>query len=737
MNKEIFWNQFPLGTHLCREPMPNMAEMKQDMEIIRKKGFNLIKLQENWMLDEPVEGNVDFSKYHELIEYANRLDMGVYLGLTCEQAPNWLWEKHPGCAMELRDGRKVAFHAQSTLRADGKPGPCYDHSGAMADQLRFIKTLVTELGKHENIVVWNTWQEIGYWAESFAGGHVCYCPNTLGFFREWLAELYGGDIEQLNQHWNVRYASFESVEPDRCEQVVCIPQQFYFHYFMDNVQIPRILRARYEAIKAADPLKRPVFAHKGAMAISSGADWTYARCQDFFGVSNYPAWGCGHAWDDHRQGKRLERHEALLAEMWDGLALKIDYLRSASKEGAPIWAAEFQGGPVSTDFHIGRVPGAEDMRRWMLTTLGAGATAISFWITRAEIMAPETNGFALLDSEGDTTERLDEAARIGSVLGQYPLLFSRGRKPQAAAAILVDEWKYQLLQRMNFAGEAYWYDLRGWYKILWDSGVSCDFIEASQLSEERTKKYKTIIVPMPLSMSNTVAEKILAQANAGVNIILEGGCGRLNETGFAVRGQINPLIREALGVTVDRLAMVREPAEDDRWSQRERAWGEYEEAGFIEGSGSLGGSNIRGNVFIETYKIVPPDVTVCFKWDSKAAGLVKSLGKGKIWLLGTAVGPGMTAYIDAGSTRGIRTLLNACGVMPEHEGTLRIQKRIFENQQAWFITNPAREAVTEKIILPEGLSVKDMLAPSGSWNTAAGAITVTVDPLDVQLLILQ
>jgi hypothetical protein len=88
---------------------------------------------------------------------------------------------------------------------------------------------------------------------------------------------------------------------------------------MDNVQISRILRARCEAVKAADPLQRPVFAHKGSMTIASGADWTYAHCQDFLGVSNYPAWGCEYEWDDHRQGKRLERHEALLAEMWDGL----------------------------------------------------------------------------------------------------------------------------------------------------------------------------------------------------------------------------------------------------------------------------------------------------------------------------------------------------------------------------------------------------------------------------------
>ena len=99
MDSERFGRVFPLGSHLCREPMPPMGEMKRDMENLKKHGFNLVKLQENWMIDEPEEGRTDFSRYEELIAHAARLDLGVYLGLTCEQAPAWLWKKHPDCRM--------------------------------------------------------------------------------------------------------------------------------------------------------------------------------------------------------------------------------------------------------------------------------------------------------------------------------------------------------------------------------------------------------------------------------------------------------------------------------------------------------------------------------------------------------------------------------------------------------------------------------------------------------------
>ena len=729
MNYKTFWTQFPLGSHLCREPMPAMSEMKRDMEILKSKGFNLIKLQENWMLDEPKEGDYRFERYHELIEHAGKLEMGIYLGLTCEQAPNWLWEKHPGCRMETKDGRLMTFQAQSTLPADGKPGPCYDDPGAMADQLRFITKLVTELGAHENIVVWNTWQEIAYWSEMLFADQVCYCPQTIAFYHRWLESIYGS-IDALNEHWNVRYDSFKSIVPDRGVRKQAIPHQIYYRYFMDNVQIANVLVRRCQAIKAADLHDRPVFAHKGSPEFGSGMDWTYARTQDFLGTSNYPAWGSGSDWDDFKQAKRLPKHEALQSEMW-GLACSMDFIRSAAKEGAPVWAAEYQGGPISTDYHIGRVPTAEDMRRWMLTTMSAGATAMAFWITRAEIMAPETNGFALLDSEGETTERLEEAARVGRAMKEYPDLFAENNRPQAEVAILVNEWNYQLLRCLNFAPDAYTYDMRGWYISLWSKGISCDFIEASQLDEARIQNYKSIIAPFSLSMSDCVATALLKYVEKGGNLILEGGCGRLSETAYAVRGQMNKVIRDVLDVKVLRHALVREPSEDDRWSQPERTWGEYYDAGFLRGSGELDRSNLRASIFVETYEASEEDVL--FRWEGKPAGISKKVGDGTIRLIGTAVGPSATAYVDDESTSTAKQLLALCEVHPLHEGKLLIQKRIGSNREAWFVTNPHKETVTEKIALPKGAKVCDLLG--GALETNGNEVTLTVKSLDVYVLV--
>jgi hypothetical protein len=421
--------------------------------------------------------------------------------------------------------------------------------------------------------------------------------------------------------------------------------------------------------------------------------------------------------------------------MWEGLALKMDYIRSAAKEGAPVWAAEFQGGPVSTDFHIGRVPGSGDIRRWMLSAAGSGATAISFWVTRAEIIAPETNGFSLLDSEGDSTERLEEASAVGAFLNKYPLLFSKGVKPQAQTAILVDEWKYHLLQTMTFAPGINAYNMRGWYKLFWSLGVPCDFVDTTRLDDEKIKKYRLLVVPLPLSMPDTVAEKLINVAGKGVNVVIEGGCGRLNETGYAVRGQINRVIREVMDIKVNRMSMVREPGNTSRWTQKERTWGEYEEAGVLTGEGVFSGISLRANVYIETYTAHGNDTDTCFTWNGKPAGVSKKIGAGSIFLIGTCLGPSATAYLDNQFYLSFGKTLKIWGIETGTGRNLLVQRRVFDNTEALLVTNPKKKRITDVLKLENEPLKLDVYPAGAAKMKGKGTIEITVDPLDVIALV--
>ena len=585
-------------------------------------------------------------------------------------------------------------------------------------------------------MVWNTWQEIGYWADGLVGNSVCFCEHTLAAFRRWLMARFG-DPDALNRAWNTRYATWEAIQPSRASGVRQ-PQAIDMHwqYFMDNVQVAEVLRARAEAIRTANPLKRPVFAHKGGPSFASAQDWAYARAQDFLGTSCYPAWSCGHNWDDGQQ-RPFKREYALRTEACDGVAYRFDYIRSANPGqghagGVPIWAAEFQGGPISTGFHKGRVPSADDIRRWMLTAVASGVTAISFWVTRAEIMAAEQNGFSLLDSTGDSTPRLDEAGRIGRALQAHAGLFAHPTLQPAKVGLLVNEWTDQLCSHLAQGGDNLAYSLRGWHRLLWELNVPLDFVSVDHDWEHATA-YPVLVLPFPLSLSEAVAEKLVRYVEAGGQLLSEAAAGRINEYGFCNRGEVSPVLATLFGVAQTGFQMVREPAGGTRWSPAERTWGEYRDAQPLEGAGPLTGQRLCANVYLETFATAGSEPILYA--GTEVAGVRRQVGQGSAWLLGTYIGHNGTAYRDPATHACIRVLLTACGVTAEHDGQLLVRKRVTPGKEAWIFTNPSAETVSETVSAAGWTRVSDLLGQP--LPMTGGTIELTVPPLDVRVLILE
>ncbi|MCK4308214.1 beta-galactosidase [candidate division WOR-3 bacterium] len=140
--KEISF--FPYGTHIYRVPNLPVQQLKKDMVLLKKLGFNMIKIQESWNHDEPKEGEVDLSDIEELIKEAEKLGLFVYFGVTMEQAPAWLWKKYPGCRPVYNTGEPHNDHTQYLIPGDGKPGPCWDNPKARKSGERFISILAKQ-----------------------------------------------------------------------------------------------------------------------------------------------------------------------------------------------------------------------------------------------------------------------------------------------------------------------------------------------------------------------------------------------------------------------------------------------------------------------------------------------------------------------------------------------------------------------------------------------------------------
>ncbi len=726
---------YPIGAHLCRDPMPAMDELLHDLTVMRMLGFTLVKIQINWATTEPEPGRLDIERFHTLIRRAGELGLQVYIGFVCEHAPHWLYRAHPDCRMETRLGHPMAYEAIATLPADGKPGPCFDHADANAAMLGWLGRITAALAVHPNIGWWNTWQEIGLWAEQpwLAGDAACYCPNTLAAFRAFVRSTFAGDIAALNRSWRTNHGSFDDVLPTRTARGKDgHPADLAWHDFCKNRQIARTLAERAATVRAADPLGRPVFAHKGGMEIGSAADRHAGHAQDFIGFSAYCAWFPFHAWDDGRAqpGRRIRREDALVAEAWGSIALQTDLARASTRDGR-AWVAEQQGGPVCPNLHRGRVPDAADIRRWVLLGLGHGLTGTAFWVFREEVAAAELDGFGLLDGEGDRTERAAEAGRIARAVQRHADLFTTPTPVQGEVAILVDDRNWRS-QQSNINAEGWLgYSVRGWHRLLTDLGIPVDILHAADLSM-RGSRYRTLILPLPICCGDDLAAALRAFAAAGGQVISEACPGRIDADNFATRGGMSAATRALFGCRQDGFTLVREPGDQARWALGERTWGDLVDAEDLLGAGPLAGIRVQSQGLVSP--LIPTTAEpVLHDAAGRVVGVRNAVGAGAAWLIGTVVGFRGTADRSPAGHAAVAALLAATGVRPAHAGRLILRHRSHAGRQAWCFWNPTADTITEAIALPAGVGqVEDLLD-----GPLADRSRLTVAPFDVRILILE
>jgi beta-galactosidase GanA len=713
-----FNNQFPIGTHVFREPCLDLEPVLADLPLLKRAGFNLIKIQEHWSHDEPRPGEYDLERVERLVARAGELGLGVYLGLTMEQAPAWLYREHPDCFLVYANGVPHNDPTQYCLPTDGKPGPCWDHPGARTAAAAFIRALAARLGRYENIWCWNTWQEIGFWHNDGGALGFCYCPHTLAAFRAWLGERYS-TLGALNAAWRTAYGEWDEVQPPR--RNAFNPPFVDWRYFMDDVYLARALTFKTQALREGDPLGRPVFSHLASPTIGSGAEWRWARVGDFFGTSNYPAWYSHHHWDDGATAPK-DQHECAALEMWQAFMLRGDYVRSATGRGRAFWGAEFQGGPVSTHLHMGRVPDAADIRRWMLSGLAAGMHAISFWNHRAEVSWQECNGFGLLDARGDTSERFEEVARIGRALQRHAALFTQGEPPQAQVALIVNQDLWHWAQgTQNQAADLLSYNLRGHYARLWRLGIAVDFIEAEQVADGALAGYRATLLPFPLALDPAFFQHLVAYVEQGGTLLSEACPGRFDRLGFCPRAELVDGGEELFGARHRRVQLVREPGGATRWSPPERTWGEYAPPTVLEGTGSLAGEALRANFYLQTLEPTTGD-PILLAGDA-CAGVRNQVGSGTAVLLGTYAGLGATAHVDSAGDKLFARVLGDAGVTPDTCGRLLRRRRVYGSQQAWFLINPHPEEIIATVALDGFSIVGDLL---GDAVTAHGDADFTV-----------
>lgn len=717
---------FPYGTHIYREPHLPLEQLHHDLPLLKRLGFTMVKVQESWSSDESVEGGINLSTVSRVVSDARQNGLLVYFGITMEQAPAWLWRKYPDAKMEWDTGERQNDPTQYLLPSDGKPGPCWNHPGARGAAIRFIETVGREIGKYDNILVWNVWQEVT--VDFDTQGHalgLCYCPNTLAAFRAWLKGKYSS-LASLNKFWRTAYGDWEEVAPPR--RFPKVPSMVDWHYFMTNVYLADALLWKAEAFRRTDPGRRKILTHTGGSQWGSSADWRLSKSVDVYGSSCYPGWG-EYQDPDVSDEQRLRESAAPYSQVLDN-ALKWDYIRSCSATGE-VWTAELQGGHAGGGVNPGRVPDPGDIRRWVMGALAGGVRGICFWNHRSEPFWDEAYGFGLLELEGDHTARAAEAGRIITAINEHAAeLLSTGECPRASTAIVLDEnlWSF-VVGSGEPLKSTFVSNLRGIHRALWQEGIPVDFLDAGGVAHLGSH-YKALIHPLPISLSSSAIESLRAYVHQGGTLISGPLPGRFDGYGFGMPGEMPRSLIELFGAGHAQVISLsgRRPHPSQNTLIPKDA-----QVHALRGVGDFAGAEVVPDAYLQFIELASG--LPLLMYGQEIAGASNRFGAGRAFLVSTAIGPAINEAGGEANQAFLAALLKSAGVVPDRVGRLIRRRRTLGSKSAWFLFNPERSTVEEDLDLEDFKSASDLFG--GSLGGEPSKPRVSVAPLDFACILLE
>ncbi len=686
-------SRFPFGVILYREPAPSSGELYRDLQILQQHGIHLVYFPVNRAVLMPRQGEWRWDAYESWLNKARQLSM--------EMIP--------------------VFQFQSLSR---------EWSNILGHPLDAWEPFAQFAGKV--VERWSAWDEIPAWGvdipdfrQTEAVGDFSPSARAVEAFKHWLQQQYG-DVTALNEHWKTAYTAWEEIHPERWSPQD-VPQQVAWRAFLENLRLKWFEQVS-QIIRSADVRQRPVH----ALSLEPEGDaGRFTVPADLRGGSCFPSRQAVHDWDDAAKHpeERIRQKETVLAEMLS-VAYAGDRARGLDNPSSSFRVVPLQSGPEHSLWQLGSSPSPEELRRWVLTALSTGAAGIGFSGVRPGLN-PLQRGFALLESEGDSSPRLREVSALAKALQPHAELFTQGRLADVQVGIVLDDVNRRVCETLSGIGDHYHYSVRGWHRLLWEEGFPVDFVPAEAVDEVLAERYRALILPLPLALENETARRLSAYVSAGGNLVSEVGTGMLTEDGWAVPGEFSPLLRYLFGVRVVNQRLVEEPDETPRWSMPEHGRREKDEAGYLEGRGPMEGLRVRASVWVQQFENQGSQPV--FWYRGRPAGAFRVGVRGQAWLIGTVVGHSAFAHIDPEARLFVRRLLEWFGVHPQRVGDALLRRRILDDREAWFLTNPTRETITIQISMSDR-QVDDLL--HFPLERSEEKLTLTLSPDEVRVIVM-
>jgi hypothetical protein len=338
-----------------------------------------------------------------------------------------------------------------------------------------------------------------------------WSPETLQEFRVWLRQEYG-TLAALNKEWRTSFDGWESVVPYTTEEA---RKSRNFAPWADHRTFMEITFARaYQAARTAalegDPDAHIAVSGTQATNAYNGADWS--RLDRV--IDDFLSYDGGNQWDMHRS---FAKPNAMIG-FWTGYGSHGLAVQNA------IWTAAIHNVLHTNIF-------------WMYSFLNPDMT----YSASARDMG---RAFSSLRSEG-VGKLLMESTRQQDGIALYYSM------PSIHAASILgyhqrssdDDDEVPDKARLSFPANR-----DGWIKTIKDLGLQFDFIGSEDVTKDQISnhKYKVLILPLALALSDSEVQHIKDFVSRGGTVIADAAPGLMDQH---CAWQTSDTLEQLFGVT--------------------------------------------------------------------------------------------------------------------------------------------------------------------------------------------
>jgi beta-galactosidase GanA len=491
---------------------------RDDLSKIKQLGFNTVRTWVEWNVAEPEEGKYDLANLDLLLRLANEVGLRVIVQVYVDSAPEWVGKKYPDGRYAAQDGMPIPSQAA--------PGYCFDHRGVRKAILDFFQEVAKHTAASPAFYGWDLWSEpaalnwarIGYKSEPM----FCYCPSSLVRFRQWLKAKYQ-TLDRLNEAWHRTFTDWDQVEPPRYGTILTYTDFMDWRIFY-GYKLAEDLAMRNQAVKAVDP-DHVTTSHAPnpsplvrtlADPYDPADDYLMKDSVDFFGTSFYPKLTAPeHNWT-------LERR-----------VLAMD-LTSNMTGGRGFYVGELQAGYGVHGTVVGSPVTASDLEMWTWGMVSRGARAINYYAFYPMNAGYESGGYGLIALDGTLTERSRHAGEVARRIEENSDLLLQSHPERAEVAIVFSPLTPLVGGYDEESGRTAIHEaVAGYHRMFFERNLLVDVLSSRELSQDELPRYKLVIVPYPLMLTEEEARVLKEYVCGGGHLFVEARAGWVDERGHA------------------------------------------------------------------------------------------------------------------------------------------------------------------------------------------------------------